>query len=149
VSPLLASELAARVGALQRALRRRTRTVLGQPWLTPSEGELLGLVASRPDVRVGDVAAGLRLASNTVSTLVRRLVEQGLVATQRDEHDRRAVRLRATATGQRRVRRWRAERTRLLGDVLDGLSESERHLLASALPILTALADALEEDESP
>lgn len=146
-SDLLASELAIRVSSLQRVLRRRTRAALGEPGLSPAEVELWRLIVSRPGQRVGEAAVALRLAPNTVSTLARRLVEQGLVVAERDEGDRRGVRLRPSAAAERRVRRWRDERARVLEGVLERLSESERHALASSLPVLATLVEALEEGE--
>jgi DNA-binding MarR family transcriptional regulator len=148
-SDLLAAELAARLSSLQRVLRRRTRAAIGEPGLSPAEAELLRLVAHRPGLRVGEAAVALRLAPNTVSTLVRQLVGQGLLVADRHESDRRGVRLRTSAAADLRLRRWRDERAALLAEALDGLSPSERHALTSALPILATLADALEDGERP
>ncbi len=146
-SDVLAFELAARVSSLQRVLRRRTRAALGEGSLSPAEAELLRLIVSRPGLRVGEAAVGLRLAPNTVSTLARRLVDRDLVIAERDEGDRRGVRLRSTAAAERRVRRWRDERAHLLAGVLEQVSESERYTLASSLPVLSTLVEALEEGE--
>jgi DNA-binding MarR family transcriptional regulator len=146
-SDLLAFDLAARVSALQRVLRRRTRAALGEPGLSPAEAEVLLLIAQRPGLRVGEAAVALRLAPNTVSTLVRRLVDQGLLVGERDVSDRRGLRLRASAVAERRVRRWRDERAHLLADALGQLSDSERHGLESSLPVLAVLVEALEERE--
>ena len=145
----IASELAARVSALQRVLRRRIRAALDEPRLSAAEGELLNLVASHPGLRVGDAAIALRLAPNTVSTIVRRLVHDGLLVTKQDTVDRRGVRLRASAAGNRLLRRWRSERTQLLTRALEQLSESDHDALTAALPILAELAMALEEERAP
>jgi DNA-binding MarR family transcriptional regulator len=143
----LAFELAEHVGSLQRVLRRRTRTVLGEPALSPAEAELLRLVANRPRLRVGEAATALRLAPNTVSTLARRLVSQRLLTAERDDQDRRGVRLQTSVGVQRRLTRWRDERARLLASALEGLSQSERDALASSLPVVARLVEALEDDE--
>jgi DNA-binding MarR family transcriptional regulator len=146
-SDLLSFELAARLSALQRVLRRRTRAALGEPTLSPAEAEVLRLVAHRPGLRVGEAAAALRLAPNTVSTLARRLVDQGLLVGERDVSDRRGVRLRLSASATRRVRRWRDERAHLLAEAVEQLSGSERQALASSLPVLATLVEALGEGE--
>lgn len=140
---VLAVELADRVASLQRALRRRTRVALGEPALSPAEVELLALVVARPRLRVGDAATALRLAPNTVSTLARRLAARGLLRAERDESDRRCVRLRTCAAAEKRLRRWRDERAHLLAGALERVSESERDVLASSLPVLAALAELL------
>lgn len=146
-SDLLALELAARVGSLQRTLQRRTRAAIREPGLSLAEAELLRLVADRPQLRVGDAATALRRAPNTVSTLARRLVGDGLLSSERDENDLRAVRLSLSRVGERRLMRWREESAHLLAGALEQLSEPERHLLASSLPVLAALVEALEEGD--
>jgi len=146
---VLAPELAERLAVLQRSLRRRTRAALGGPGLSPAEVELLRLVARRPGVRVGDAAVELRLAPNTVSTLARRLGEDGLLRAERERSDRRGVRLETTAAAKRRMRRWRDERAHLLAGALERLSGAERDAVAACLPILTALVESLEDDAEP
>ena len=103
-SDVLAVELGTRVSSLQRALRRRTRAVLGEPGLSSAEAEVLRLIMARPGLRVGEAAVAMRLAPNTVSTLARRLVDQGLLVAEQHESDRRGVRLRTSRSAERRVR---------------------------------------------
>jgi DNA-binding MarR family transcriptional regulator len=146
---VLADELARRVGSLQRVLRQRTRAALGEPGLSTAEVELLALGAARPGLRVGDAATALRLAPNTVSTLARRLAAQGLLLAERDESDRRCVRLRPSAEAERRLRRWRDERAHLLAGAIERVSEPERNGLASSLPILAALGELLADAGEP
>ena len=120
---------------------------MGEPSLSQAEGELLLLIASHPQLRVGDAATALRLAPNTVSTLARRLSADGLLVAERDDIDRRGVRLHASRAGNRFLRHWRDERAHVLAGVLELLSERQRRALSSSLPVLTALVEALEEDE--
>ena len=143
----LAAELVAELAALRRVLRRRTRTAVGEPVLSAAEAELLRLVAARPGLRVGDAAAALRLAPNTVSTLVGRLVALELVATGRDESDRRVVCLQPTPGARQRLRRWRDERTYLVDEALAELPAADRRRLEQALPVLADLVERLEAAE--
>ena len=66
---------------------------------------------------ITELASRLRLAQTTVSDLVRRAEEVGLVERERSTHDRRLVLLRLTPEGERRlarsVRRHADERRRL------------------------------------
>jgi DNA-binding MarR family transcriptional regulator len=142
----LAAELSGVLAGLRRALRRRTRTAVGPPGLSSAEAELLRLVGRHPGLRVGEAATTLRLAPNTVSTVVRRLTDLGLLDAARATEDRRAVSLTLSADGRRRVARWRDERAQLLADSLEGLSATDRRTLARALPVLTRLVERLEHE---
>lgn len=146
-SERLAADLAARLAALQRVLRRRTRASLGPSPLSPAQVELLRLVAAQPGIRVSKAARELRLASNTVSTLSAQLADQGLLASERNEHDARGVHLRATSGGRRRLKRWRAQRARFLADAVDQLTDDERRTLESVLPLLSALTELVGDNE--
>ncbi|HEY1369190.1 MAG TPA: MarR family winged helix-turn-helix transcriptional regulator [Gaiellaceae bacterium] len=142
----LAAELVHVLAGLRRMLRRRTQTAVGPPGLSSAEAELLRLVGRQPGLRVGEAAATLRLAPNTVSTVVRRLTSLGLLDAGREPDDRRAVSLRLSADGSRRVARWRDERTQLLAASLEGLSTSDRRTLTRALPVLTRVVELLEHE---
>ena len=144
---LLAEELAAAWGGVRRRLRRGARDVVpGEP-LTGAQIELLRLVEAQPGVGVRDAAAALHLAPNTVSTLVRGLVGDDLLARSADPDDGRAARLALTATARRRLRRWRDERGRLLAGALRRLSDEDLAALEASLPALERLLAALEEPE--
>jgi DNA-binding MarR family transcriptional regulator len=146
-SERLAAELASRLAALQRVLRRRTRASLGTSPLSPAQVELLRLVAVQPGIRVGEAARELRLARNTVSTLAGQLADQGLLASERNGHDARGVHLRATPGAKRRLQRWRTQRARFLADAVDQLTDEEQHSVESVLPLLGVLTELVNDSE--
>src|SRR6185295_812510 len=121
----LAADLTAAWGGVRRRLRRGTRAVVGGELLTGSQVELLRLVEAQPGVGVRDAATALHLAPNTISTLVRGLVGDDLLARSADPDDGRAARLSLTATARRRLRRSRDERDRLLADALGRLEDED------------------------
>jgi DNA-binding MarR family transcriptional regulator len=132
--------------ALRRVLRRRVRDAFGDHGLPGGQAELLNLVAQQPGASVGEVAAELRLAPNTVSATVTRLVDGGLLARERDPLDGRGVRLEVTDAGRERVRQRQSRRMELVGSALDGLAAADRAAIAAALPALERLVDAISED---
>jgi DNA-binding MarR family transcriptional regulator len=147
VEQVLAEELTAAWGGVRRRLRRGAREVVGGEPLTGAQIELLRLVEAKPGVGVRDAAVTLHLAPNTVSTLVRGLVGDDLLARTADPDDGRAARLALTETARRRLRRWRDERGRLLAGALHRLTEEDRAALEASLPALERLLAALEEPE--
>lgn len=142
---LLAEEL---LEALS-VLRRRTRRLAARPGelapLTGAQLELVRLLRRRPGVSVAEAAAWLRLAPNTVSTLVGQLTEAGLVERRADPGDRRVARLVLAPAIARKVDDWRDRRALAVAEALGAVDGPGRRALADALPALARLADALAD----
>ncbi len=133
------------MGAVRRVARRAVRTsVLADP-LPPARSELLRLATRRPGIGVAEAAAELHLAPNSVSTMVSRLAEDGLLNRDRGASDGRSVRLTVTEAGAARVEQWRDIRTDLVGRALDRLPAADQGAIAAAIPALTRLAEQMEE----
>jgi DNA-binding MarR family transcriptional regulator len=64
---------------------------------------LLGVVRRQPGMSVSDAATTLRLAVNTVSTLVAQLVDAHMLIRETDPADRRFARLRLTRAATRHI----------------------------------------------
>jgi DNA-binding MarR family transcriptional regulator len=101
-------------------------------------------VAESPGNRVREAAAALGLAQNTVSTLVGRLVELGLLDRRKDDRDTRAAVLALTPAATQRMAAWRDRRRQVTGDALAALRAGDRRAIEDALPALRRLVDALE-----
>jgi DNA-binding MarR family transcriptional regulator len=142
----LGAELATVVARLRRVLRRTVRRTAVDP-LPPAASEVLISVAERPGVGVNEVADELRLAPNTVSTLVRQLVDRDLVVRSTDPVDRRAARLDITPAARARIEAHQDRRAETMERALAHLAPADREVLARAVPLLHRLTDALEADE--
>lgn len=152
--PLRAPEhlrLAERLFEALGAVRRQVRRTTGRPWppgtLSGSQIELVRLVRHEPGIPVSTAAERLRLAGNTVSTLVRQLVDAGVLIRAVDPGDRRVARLTVSAAARRRIDGWRDRRSEQAAEALERLSADDRATLAAALPALDRLAAALKELE--
>jgi DNA-binding MarR family transcriptional regulator len=139
-----AEDLMRVVGQLRRSVRRRVRQDWPHAPLPEAHLELLRLVDERPGLRVQEAAGALRLAPNTVSTLVNKLVAAGLLERRRDRRDGRAARLHLTRAAVRRIAAWRDRRQALVAQAMATLAAADREAVAAALPALRRLADALE-----
>ena len=140
-----AAELLAAMGAVRRVARRAVRASAHGDPLPPARSELLRLAARRPGIGVAEAAAELRLAPNSVSTMVSKLAEDGLLNRGRVASDGRSVRLTVTEAGAAVVERWQDIRTDLVGRALDRLAPADRQALATVIPALTRLAEQMEE----
>jgi DNA-binding MarR family transcriptional regulator len=144
LAKLEAAELLAAIGAVRRVARRAVRTAADAEALPPARSELLRLAARRPGIGVAEAAAELRLAPNSVSTMVSQLAEDGLLSRGRDAADGRSVRLTVTDAGAARIEQWRDIRAELGGRALERLTAADRRALAAAVPALTRLASEME-----
>ena len=100
-----AQQLTDVVTRLRRALRTSIRTEY--PWeaLPMAQIELMQALSDRSPARVGDLAARQRLSTSTVSGLIDRSVQRGLVRKSADAADGRAVRVSLTAQARRQIGR--------------------------------------------
>jgi DNA-binding MarR family transcriptional regulator len=134
-------------------LRRHLRRVAGRPWplssLTASQTELLRLVHRAPGVSVAEAAVELGLVANTVSTLVGRLTDQGLLRRMADQRDRRVARLTLTDLARREIDARRDRRAAQVTQVLDAMDPAELDALRAALPALAGIAVRLRPGGEP
>jgi DNA-binding MarR family transcriptional regulator len=137
-------ELLGAISQVRRAARRAARQAWEQEPLPPAHSELLRLAADRPGITVADAAHELRLAPNTVSTLVGKLTAAGLLRRSRGPQDARTALLTITDSARRRLAQYRDLRADLAGRALSRLSAADRRALAAALPALLRLAEGME-----
>lgn len=126
-----------------RLYRRAERTRTGAA-LTPSETSVLAGIVRQGPVRLSALAYAEGLNPTMLSRLVQDLEKAKLVSRRPDETDHRAVRVEATAAGERLHRQIRSERTDELSTALIRLSQGERAAIEGALPALEALAEELK-----
>jgi DNA-binding MarR family transcriptional regulator len=93
--------------AALRAFLRRTERIARQSGLTPQRYLLLLMVKGAPDgterSTVTELAERMQLAQSTVTELVSRAEEAGLIGREQSRDDARVAHLRLTAEGERRL----------------------------------------------
>jgi DNA-binding MarR family transcriptional regulator len=129
-------EMATRLHAvsirLLRALRREDDgTGLSAPRLSA-----LSVIVFAGPLSLAELAAAEQVRPPTMSRIVEGLVESRLVTREADPHDRRSVRIAATAEGVRLMEAGRERRVRALGQRLASLADSERRALARGIEIM-------------
>jgi DNA-binding MarR family transcriptional regulator len=149
-----AEELGDELMRTNAALRRLVRRQIVPP--RPAQGaklrggqiELLRVVEESPGIGVAAAAKVLRLAANSVSTLVNQLADAGLLVRETDEQDRRAIRLHLTEAAAVRLAAWSRARARFVGTGVAALSPADRVAIARALPAIRTLMAQLEGEET-
>lgn len=99
----LPQRVTAGLAKLALVFRHQAWRATGAHGLSPTQAQILAVIAGSPERSVGIRALADRLAitMGTVSAAVSTLVDKGLVAKERAEHDARAVTLGLTPDGQR------------------------------------------------
>lgn len=116
-----------------------------EPALSPTQAAALATIEHAGPLTPSQLAAIERVQRPTVSRVVARLVEAGLVERLPDESDRRAAALAITPSGRRLLRGLRSRKTAYLARRVQRLEPEEREVLARAADILERM---LEEDSA-
>ncbi|PBA29276.1 MarR family transcriptional regulator [Mycobacterium intracellulare] len=136
------------VGRFRRQLRRSAGRAFDASRLSESQSELLWLVGRRPGISVSAAAAELGLVPNTASTLVTKLVSDGLLRRTAGDTDRRVCRLELAEPAQQILDASRAARRGLLSELLDELDADKIESLAKGLEVLDTMTRMLQERRS-
>lgn len=94
--------------------------------------------------RVSDLAEWQRVSQPTMTTLLRRMEQHGLVERRPDPADGRASLVSMTGDGRAQFRRFRAQALELTGPAWDRLTEADRAALSRAADLLQALLEQPE-----
>ncbi|MEO3858618.1 MarR family transcriptional regulator [Acrocarpospora sp. B8E8] len=125
------------ITTLGHTLRVRTA---GLP-MAPAQARVLSQLSAGDALTVSVLAQSQELAVSSMTEVVGRLAEAGLVTKTVAAEDRREVRVAITEEGRRRLSTVVEARTSLLVDRLESLSSPEQERLAAALPALWKLAE--------
>ena len=99
----------------------------------------LSIVAQQPGVGMGALGQAMDIHQSTTSNLVKTLVQRELLRTERDDRDRRAVRLFITPAGRRILRQTPAPWSSVLHEALGHMDESSLRRLEKDLGALIKL----------
>jgi DNA-binding MarR family transcriptional regulator len=133
----IAAELRVTVGRICRRLRQQN---LGG--LTPSQRSVLATLDTEGPLQMGALAAIEAVAPPSITGIVSRLEERGLVRRSPDPGDARAVRVEATAEASRLLDALRSERNAFLTHRLADYRDEEIAAIEAALPLLRRLTEA-------
>lgn len=115
--------------ALRRAFDRRAAT-LG---VTRAQWKVLFRLSRQPGLRQIELADILDVEPITLSRIIDRLAEAGLVERRTDPADRRAWRLEVTAKAQPLIAKLRTLAEELMDEAFAGLSNEELELMRAKL----------------
>jgi DNA-binding MarR family transcriptional regulator len=133
------TELAGRLRLASARLHRRLRQE-ADTGLSPSQQSALGTIELRGPITLGDLAAAEQVTPPTITKVVARLEEEGLIDRTVDASDRRIIRVATTRKGRRRLEHSRARRNAFLAARLEELAPDAMRRLHDAIDALEELA---------
>jgi DNA-binding MarR family transcriptional regulator len=105
----------------------------------------MSALAENAGARPGELARMLRLAPNTVTTLINALAPRGLISRSPSADDRRAIAMQLTEQGQEALGAWQSTNADVLRTAVSALPPEQRSALSQAVPALDALARAIDD----
>jgi DNA-binding MarR family transcriptional regulator len=103
---------------------------------TPAQVNTLRAIASRPEWRMSDLSQRLRVSAGSLTTMINRLIEAGLVQRNRSDLDRRVVTVKLTQNGRELLQASRQRAVRNLQALLADLPADEQARLNQALSVI-------------
>jgi DNA-binding MarR family transcriptional regulator len=132
------SEVADRLGMAIIRLARVLRQQAGDE-LTPTMRAAVGTIARSGPLTLGELAAIEQVAPPTITKVVGKLEDRGLVQREADPSDRRITRVVLSERGERWLEADRERRHAWLADRIDALEPAERERLVAAVDGLESL----------
>lgn len=143
-----AAEMMTVIPSVTRFLRASLRGH-GKPHLSLSQLRVLYFLQRRSQSSLSEVADYLDVTRPTMSAMVERLVQRGLVQRLGDPIERRRVILRLTDSGEAEMTRVYEATLHTVADRLTDLSPSQLQQVSAGLAILGQLFDEAWEDSCP
>lgn len=138
--------------ALRRIFRATdldAKSLARQTGLTTSQLLVLELLSMAGELTVGGIADKVGLTQGTVTSMIDKLQQRGLVVRRRGSADRRQVKVSLTEEGREMVARApTALQTRFLEE-FSALQDWERHAMVASLQRVADLMGAEKLDASP
>ena len=129
------------VWRLDHALQSKSKRMSSNLGVTGPQRFVLRVLTQRPGLSAGELAALLHLHPSTLTGVLRRLEERGLLARETDSDDARRAVLKVTNSGKTLTARLANSVEDVVRRVLANAPKSQAQ---SARALLGALADALE-----
>jgi DNA-binding MarR family transcriptional regulator len=139
-------EIVRRIVAAYEALMHNVATAHAPEFVgvgvTMSQAKVLYLVQAEPDLRMSALAGRLGVSLPSISGVVDRLVDQGLLTRRDDPSDRRQALVRITEAGTDQLELFRELNARQVRILLARLDAADLAVVGRALDVLAAASAA-------
>ncbi|HJW96049.1 MAG TPA: MarR family winged helix-turn-helix transcriptional regulator [Thermoanaerobaculia bacterium] len=129
-----------------RLLRLSDRAAQSELGLSAAQLFVLHEVAKTPEISLKELAERTRTDQSSVSVVVARLCDEGLLARERASDDARRLVITPTRAGRAATKKAPRVAQQELVEILDAMPERERKRFADTL---TAIVNGLDQGEEP
>lgn len=135
------SELLRILGAIEHGLQSASKLMARDAGVTAPQRAVLRVIARQPGASASEVAAVVNLHASTVTGILRRLIERGLVLRKKSEDDARKLVLQVTEAGKKAGEARGGGPDAAIRRALAGFSQAE---IDSAMRVLGAVSEQLQ-----
>jgi DNA-binding MarR family transcriptional regulator len=135
----LSSSLRTVISSLHKGLRKQ---MYSANTYSMTEMETIGHLSRNKSLLPSELAALTRIKTQSMSQILKRMEEDGLIKRTPSDDDKRKIFISLTAAGKKMIQHARYERDEWLKSSMEKLlTEKEKDLLAKALPVLQKLVE--------
>ncbi len=145
----LEDQVIAALRRITRAIDLHSRILLKRCGLTSPQLAALQAIQRMQPVNVGAVARDIHLGHATVTGILTRMEDRGLVVRTRGSHDRRSVQVELTEKGNEIVKQAPSPLQDRFHHELSRLHEWERTMILGTLQRIASMMDAEEIEAAP
>jgi DNA-binding MarR family transcriptional regulator len=117
------------------------------PGLTKIELLTLTIVSNKKELIMSQLAGNLVVSMSTATVIIDKLLEKKLVKRERDHGDRRIVKVKLTAKGEKTAKSFQKQKKQIIGQVLGSLSLEEQGNLISILEKISKEINGVKKNE--
>lgn len=133
------TELERLIRLVSMVIKKRGRDILIDFDITPPQFNALVALNDHGILTMGELCDHLYLACSTATDLIDRMERNGLIERQRDQNDRRVIRLKITERGQNIIDQVMEARRRYLSTTLAGIDGEAKAYMVRSLDQLYSL----------
>lgn len=123
------------------AIKQRTQAHFKEMNLTGPQGILIGTLHHYGEMKISDLSEKLGLSNSTVSGIIDRLENQGLVERRRIKEDRRVVYVNITETYRKNFEQHFEDINKMFEEILDKAAPDEIKTIFDGLNMLESLME--------
>ncbi|MEW6724685.1 MAG: MarR family transcriptional regulator [Bacillota bacterium] len=135
----IVEELEVLLRRVNRIVKKRGREILANYDITPPQFDALQVLINNGEITMGELCDRLYLACSTATDLIDRMERNGYIERQRDQNDRRVIRLKVTEAGHDIISEVMKTRKEYLATILEHLEEKDKEQMVHALSQLYSL----------
>jgi MarR family transcriptional regulator, organic hydroperoxide resistance regulator len=149
VSPMEEVSKAVKVVQLMKKVMGTIKHTMGNHFkemnLTGPQGMLMGTLAHHGEMKVSELSEKLGLSNSTVSGILDRLENQGLVERTRSKEDRRVVYIKVTEEFRKHSQKHFEEINKLIETMMDKATPEELDIILEGMNTLEKVIDRQKE----